>query len=90
MRGVCLESTKINFEETLPCNITTDEYPLLKEEHITAAIVFCGSTKYGNHHFLEIYKDRDTVSIKYYIRKHSIKKGKCKKQFLLIKYFIFL
>lgn len=89
LHGVCLESTKVNLEQSLPYNITPEEYPLLERESGTiGAIVFKGSTNQG-HHKLEIYKRewRKSFTIDYYLEKYTYENGKRYDETLISEHF---
>lgn len=79
MRGICFQNTNVATGEYLPYSIREDDYPLLKDMNISAAMVFNGSTgsteEYWDRDNIEIYKNKDDIQIKYHVCRHFREEG---------------
>lgn len=74
LRGICLENTKdTDVENYFPLNLRVEDYPFIKDSQTNSAIVFRGGTGEGNHHTMEIYKNNQSIYIKYFWEKRTFK-----------------
>jgi len=74
IRGICFQSTNVKTSNYLPYNIRESDYPMLKDNNLSSAIIFKGSTGSTEDHRdrenLEIYKNNNGIHIKYHVNRH--------------------
>lgn len=74
IRGVCFQRTNVKISDYLPFSIRENDYPMLKDSDLCAAIIFNGSTgstkDYWDRENLDIYKNNNGIHIKYHVVRH--------------------
>lgn len=69
LQGVCLENTNIPSRDCFPFNINKENYPFLKNDDVSSAMMFEIGTIDNVFHTLEVYKNKDVVNITYHSKR---------------------